>query len=75
LAEWAAGLFKLEGEEAEKYTFAVIASDMEEAGDDDVFRKVKADFESHGVEMSDTVLREKMNGFLKQAREEIFQEG
>jgi len=75
LAEWAAALFRLEAAEAEKYTFAVIASDMEEAGDDDVFRKVKADFESHGVEMSDIALREKMNVFLTQAREEIFKEG
>jgi len=75
LAQWAAALFNLDAVKAEKYTFAVIASDMEEAGDDDVFRKVKADFESHGVEMSDTALRQKMNALLTQAREEIFKEG
>ena len=74
IAVWAAGLFEMDETEAEKYTLAVIVSDMEEAGDDDVFRKVKADFAEHGVEMSDLALREKMNQFMTQAREEIYDE-
>ena len=74
LAIWAAELFGMDEDETKKYTLAVIASDMEEAGDDDVFRKVKADFEECGVEMSDSGLREKMNQCMEQAREEIFNE-
>lgn len=75
LAQWAADLFKFNEAETKAYILDVIASDMEEAGDDDVFRKVKADFESQGVEMSDTVLREHMNALMILAREEIFKEG
>lgn len=74
LAQWAAGLFGLGEAETEKYILDVIVSDMEEAGDDDVFRKVKADFLEHGVEMTDTSLREKMNNIMDLAREEIFKE-
>lgn len=75
LALWAAELFKFDEAATQKYVVDVIASDMEEAGDDDVFRKLKADFESHGADVSDIALREKMNAFLTQAREEIFKEG
>lgn len=75
IAQWAGGLFGYDEAEIGKYILAVIASDMEEAGDDDVFRKVKADFETNGVEMSDVALREKMNQLMDQAREEIFNEG
>lgn len=75
LAIWAAELFKFDEANTEKYILEVIASDMEEAGDDDVFRKLKADFESQGVDMNDITLREKMNTVLTQAREEVFKEG
>jgi len=75
LAIWAAELFKFDEAKTKSYILEVIASDMEEAGDDDVFRKLKADFESQGVEMSDITLREKMNTVLTQAQEEIFKEG
>ena len=75
IAAWAGDLFGLSEEELKKYTLAVIASDMEEAGDDDVFRKVKADFEEHGVEMSPTSLREKMDQLMNKASEEVFNEG
>ena len=75
LGEWAAKLFGM-GEEATKaYVLSVITADMEEAGDDDVFRKMKADFEAQGVEMSDQGLREKMDEFMAQAREEIHNNG
>lgn len=74
IAAWAGGLFGMDEDELKTYTIAVITSDMEEAGDDDVFRKVKADFVERGVEMSDTSLREKMNQLMNKAREEIFNE-
>ena len=75
IAAWAAGLFGMDEDALKKYTLAVITADMEEAGDDDVFRKVKADFVERGVEMSDMSLREKMNQLMDKAREEIFNEG
>jgi len=71
LALWAAGLLNKDEEAAKKYITEVILADMEEAGDDDVFRKLKADFISEGVEVSDIALRDKMNALFDEAREEI----
>jgi len=43
LAQWAAGLLGKSGADAEAYTAALIAADFEEAGKDDVVRKLVAD--------------------------------
>ena len=75
LGQWASGLFGMDEAASKAYVLAVITADMEEAGDDDVFRKMKADFIEHGVEMSDQALREKMDGFMAQAREDVYKEG
>ncbi|MGD9800854.1 MAG: DUF1476 domain-containing protein, partial [Parvularculaceae bacterium] len=52
LGQWAAGLMGLTGEKAEEYAKSVIRADFEEAGDDDVFRKVKADLDAAGVDQT-----------------------
>ncbi len=44
---------------------------MEEAGDMDVFRKVRKDFDEKNVAVSDEELRQYMDQFLLQAKEEI----
>ena len=75
LAIWAAELLGKTGEDAKKYITEVIVSDMEEAGDDDVFRKVRKDFDAAGVELTDLALREKMDALMDAAREEIYNEG
>ena len=72
LGEWAAALMGIEGDGVDKYALSVIIADMEEAGDDDVFRKIRKDFDSAGIEMSDAALREKMAECLKTAREEVY---
>ena len=56
---------------AENYAKEVIKSDMEEAGDMDVFRKVRKDFDEKNVAVSDEELRQYMDQFLLQAKEEI----
>ena len=71
LGLWAAELLGKTGEEAENYAKSVILADFEEAGDDDVFRKVRADFDSAGVEQSDHQLRRKMDELLVIAAEQI----
>ena len=72
LGIWAAGLLgKTSDDDVKAYYIEVIKSDMEEAGDDDVFRKVKQDFISAGVDMPDTALRERMDVFLTEARSQI----
>ena len=53
LGHWAAEKLGLTGADADAYAKEVVMADFEEAGDDDVFRKVRTDFEAKGVEQSD----------------------
>ncbi len=69
LGEWAAE--KLGHADAAAYAKEVVSADIEEAGDEDVFRKVRADFDSGGVDVSDADLRDKMNELLVVAAEQI----
>ena len=69
LGEWAAE--KLGHDDPAAYAREVVASDFEEAGDEDVFRKVRGDFDSKGVDVSDQDLRAKMNELLVVAAEQI----
>ena len=50
LGMWAADLMDLHGDDAEAYAKTVVISDLEEAGDDDVFRKVRADLDKASVD-------------------------
>ncbi|MHB0951988.1 MAG: DUF1476 domain-containing protein [Allorhizobium sp.] len=69
LGLWAAGL--LGKQDPEAYAKEVVASDFEEAGDEDVFRKVRGDLAAAGVAVSDEDLRAKMLDFLAQAVEQV----
>ena len=75
LGLWAAGLLGKEGEAAEEYVRAVIKSDLEEAGDEDVFRKLRGDFDAAGVEQSDHQIRRSMDEFMEEAVRQVQQEG
>lgn len=69
LGEWAAGLMGLES--VEEYVRAVVKSDFEQPGDDDVLRKVFEDLKGSGVSVSEGDVRLKMDELLAQAREAI----
>jgi hypothetical protein len=69
LGEWAAGLMGLES--LDEYVRAVVKSDFEQPGDDDVLRKVFEDLKGSGVEMRESDVRMKMDELLAQAREQI----
>lgn len=71
LGMWAAGLMGKSGDEAVAYARSVIAADFEEAGEEDVFRKVRKDFDAAGVAQSDDAIRHMMVTLLAQATEEI----
>ena len=75
LAEWAAAKLGIVGAELEQYVKDVRRADFEEKGDDDVFRKVKADFEAKGLTVSDEELRTAMNEMLAKAVEELSSKG
>lgn len=55
------------GDDAAVYAKEVVASDFEEAGDDDVVRKVLADLKTGGVDMSEADLRNKMADLMDEA--------
>ena len=67
LGLWAAEKLGLSGAEADAYAKAVVMSDFEEAGDDDVFRKVRKDFDDKGVKESDHQIRRTMDELMAQA--------
>ena len=60
LGLWAAEQLGLSGEEAQAYAKEVIKADLEIPGDDDVFRKIRRDFDAKGVQKSDHQIRIKM---------------
>jgi len=74
LGLWAAELMGLKGEEAQAYAGAVVTADFEEAGDEDVFRKVRADFDAKGVQQSDHQLRRTMDELFAEAKKQISEE-
>lgn len=68
LGLWAAELLGKSGEDANAYAIEVVASDFEEAGHEDVFRKISGDLGSLADEAS---IRAKMATLLIRAKEEI----
>jgi hypothetical protein len=64
---WAAEKMGLRGADAEAYSKEVVMADFEEAGDHDVFRKVRADFDAKKVAIADQDIRRTMDELLAQA--------
>jgi len=71
LGLWAAEKLGLTGEKAAEYAGAVVRSDFEKPGDDDVFEKVRADFDAAGVALSDQQIRTAMSEFMAMAVEQL----
>jgi len=67
LGLWAAEKLGKEGEAAEAYAREVVKSDFEEAGDEDVFRKLRRDFDAAGVDETDDEIRRQMIDLLAEA--------
>jgi hypothetical protein len=71
LGLWAAEKLGKTGADADAYAREVINADMEEAGDEDVVRKLRKDFDAAGVTQSDHQIRRTMDELLAVAAEEI----
>lgn len=71
LGLWAAERLGKSGDEAEAYAKEVVMSDFEEAGDEDVFRKIRADFDAASVDQSDHQIRRTMEDLMAQAIDAI----
>jgi len=67
LGEWAAGKLGLTGPAVEDYVRAVRKADLASKGDEDVFQKVRKDFDGKSVAVSDAELRRSMADFLAKA--------
>jgi hypothetical protein len=71
LGRWAAEKLGLSGVASDTYAKDVVMADFEESGDDDVFRKIRADFDAKGVAQSDEQIRSAMTELMGKAIEEI----
>jgi hypothetical protein len=75
LGLWAAEKFGLSGDEAEEYAKSVVKADFEEPGEEDVYRKVRQDFDDKNIEQSDHQIRRTMDELMAEAIEQIRDKG
>ena len=71
LGMWAAEKLGITGPAAEAYAKEVVVADFEESGDEDVFRKIRKDFDAKGVAQSDHQIRRAMTDLMEQAIAQI----
>ena len=71
LGLWAADLMGVTGEAAQNYAREVIKADLIEPGEEDLFRKLRADFDATGVSQSDHQIRRKMADLMGEAVSQI----
>ena len=71
LAEFVSSKLGKSDEEKQTYIQAIIKADMEEAGNEDVFRKVKNDFKIASISIEDTEIRNQMEKALSRAKEDF----
>jgi len=68
---WAASQMGLEGGDADSYAKEVVMANLEEPGFDDIIRKVRADFDQKGVEISDHVMQNQVEKALVEAQRQL----
>ena len=71
LGLWAAELLGLSGDDAEEYAKSVVKSDLEEPGEEDVYRKVRGDFDAKNVDQSEHQIRRQMADLMETAINQI----
>ena len=69
LGEWASKILGYKDEKEKEYIQSVIKADFAEAGDDDVFRKLKEDLKNHNI--SDEQIRSKMDELNEKAKSDF----
>ncbi len=75
LGEWAAGVMGLTAEEADAYKKSVIQADFEEAGHEDVIRKLLGDLTGAGSDVDEAAIRAKLEEFTAEARRQFMSGG
>lgn len=74
LGEWAAGLMNLTQEETDAYKKAVVQADFEEAGDEDVIRKLLGDLTAADANVTEAEIRAKLDEMAIEARRQIMEQ-
>ncbi|MDF8335252.1 DUF1476 domain-containing protein [Novosphingobium cyanobacteriorum] len=74
LGQWAAEKMGLDAAETEAYAKAVVQAEFEEAGDEDVVRKLLGDLTSAGVEIDDAAIRAALDAKSVEARRQLMGE-
>ena len=69
LGEWASKILGFDQDKEKEYIQSVIKADFEEAGDEDVFRKIKLDLKDHNI--SDEDIRKKMDELNEKAKSDF----
>ena len=75
LGLWAAGKLGLSGADADAFAKEVVMADFEEAGDHDVFKKIRKTFDDKKVAATDLEIRSAMDELMAQAVEQIKKSG
>ena len=75
LGLWAAEKLGLAGNEAQAYAREIVKADLAEPGEEDVFRKVRSDFDAKGIAESDHQIRRMMGELMAAAVSQIESEG
>ena len=75
LGLWAAEKLGLSGAEADAYAKAVVMADFDEPGEEDVFKKIRKDFDAKKVALPDHDIRHAMNELMAQAIAQIKKSG
>jgi hypothetical protein len=71
LGEWAAGLMSLTPEETDSYRKAVVQAEFEEAGDEDVVRKLLGDLTAAQIDITEADIRSRLNEMAIEARRQL----
>ena len=71
LGEWVSSELGKNEEEKKNYIQEIIKADMEEAGQEDVFRKIKQDFQTASISIEDSEIRDQMEKALSRAKEDF----
>ena len=69
LGQWASQILGYDQEKEKEYIQSVIKADFEEAGDENVFRKLKKDLKDHNI--PDEEIRKKMDELIEKAKSEF----
>ena len=71
LAEWVSVKLGKNDQQKQNYVLEIIKADMEEAGSEDVFRKIKKDFQASSISINDSEIRDQMEKALLRAKEDF----